>query len=108
MTRLSRGYRPVWIGSWSVSLGVRRIGTDRLRQVGRGVRERTPDTSQLCGHCVSGVIAVSPDGSVWPCVFSRWVPVGNVLNAALVDILAGPGAQRVRGRSWRPTSPPAR
>ncbi|WDN56604.1 radical SAM/SPASM domain-containing protein [Streptomyces clavuligerus] len=78
------------------TIGVRQIGTDRLRQVGRGGRECTPDTSQLCGHCVSGVIAVSPDGSVWPCVFSRWLPVGNVMDTALADILASPGAQRVR------------
>ncbi|MGW1974119.1 radical SAM protein [Streptomyces sp. NPDC001889] len=77
-------------------LGVQQIGTDRLRQVGRGVRESAPDTSQLCGHCTSGVIAISPDGSVWPCVFSRWLPVGNVLDAALADILASPEAQRVR------------
>ncbi|MFI1825330.1 radical SAM protein [Streptomyces sp. NPDC020412] len=78
------------------SIGVQQIGTDRLRQVGRGARESTPDTSQLCGHCVSGVIAVSPDGSVWPCVFSRWLPVGNVMDAALADILVSPEAQRVR------------
>lgn len=78
------------------TIGVRQIGTDRLRQVGRGVRDQRPDTSQLCGRCVSGVIAVSPDGSVWPCVFSRWLPVGNVLEAALADILGSPEAQRVR------------
>ncbi|MFI1013401.1 radical SAM protein [Streptomyces sp. NPDC020965] len=77
-------------------LGVREIGTDRLRRVGRGVRASTPDTSQLCGHCASGVIAISPDGSVWPCVFSRWLPVGNVRDAALADILSSPEAQRVR------------
>ncbi|MFJ8233071.1 radical SAM/SPASM domain-containing protein [Streptomyces sp. NPDC094448] len=77
-------------------LGVRRIGRDRLRQVGRGARDRVPDMSQLCGHCASGVIAVSPDGSVWPCVFSRWLPVGNVLAAPLRDILTSPEAQRVR------------
>lgn len=79
-----------------ITLGVPEIGTDRLRQVGRGVRDRQPDTSQLCGRCVSGVIAISPDGAVWPCVFSRWLPIGNVLEKALADILDSPEAERVR------------
>ena len=78
------------------ALGVHRIGTDRLRQVGRGVRQSGPTTKQLCGRCASGVIAVSPDGEVWPCVFSRWLAVGNVLECALGDILSAPTARRVR------------
>lgn len=79
-----------------IGLGVQTIGTDRLRQVGRGVRDGQPDTSQLCGRCASGVIAISPDGAVWPCVFSRWLPIGNVLETELTDILDGPEAHRIR------------
>ncbi|MDT0305868.1 radical SAM protein [Streptomyces sp. DSM 44917] len=79
-----------------IDLGVRSIGTDRLRQVGRGVRNQRPDTSQLCGRCASGVIAISPDGAVWPCVFSRWLPVGNVLETALADVLDSPAAEEIR------------
>lgn len=33
---------------------------------------------------------LAPDGSVWPCVFSRWIPFGNVRADALADILTGP------------------
>lgn len=51
---------------------------------------------QLCGHCASEVLAISPTGEVWPCVFSRWLPVGNVLDAPLADILAGPAVAGVR------------
>ncbi len=47
-----------------ISLGVQEIGYDRLRQVGRGVRNETADVSQLCGNCASGVLAVSPEGAV--------------------------------------------
>ncbi|WP_413100914.1 radical SAM protein [Streptomyces sp. Inha503] len=79
-----------------ITLGVPEIGTDRLRQVGRGVRDQQPDASQLCGRCASGVIAISPDGEVWPCVFSRWLPIGNVLETALAEILDSPEAERVR------------
>jgi hypothetical protein len=51
------------------TLGVTEIGTDHLRQVGRGVRQRQPSIDQLYGHCARGKIAVSPNGDVWPCVF---------------------------------------
>lgn len=79
-----------------VDLGVPSIGYDRLRQVGRGVREQRAGVDQLCGHCGDGVAAISPDGAVWPCVFSRWLPIGSVLDAELADILASPEARRVR------------
>lgn len=75
-----------------VNLGVSgdRIGLDFLRGVGRGVRgNNTPNVDQLCGNCARGVIAVSPSGEVWPCVFSRWLPVGNVLEQSVAEILAG-------------------
>jgi hypothetical protein len=35
------------------TLGVTEVSTDRLRQVGRGVRDRDAGVSQLCGHCES-------------------------------------------------------
>lgn len=79
-----------------VELGVPEVGYDRLRQVGRGVRDAQPGVEQLCGRCGDGVAAVSPDGAVWPCVFSRWLPMGNVLERELAEVLAGPEADRVR------------
>jgi len=88
-------------------LGVTSIGRDRLRQVGRGIRDRAASTDQLCGHCADGVLAVSPDGAVWPCVFSRWLPVGNVLDSPLPQILASRELARVRGElraAIRPTA----
>lgn len=78
------------------SLGVEEIGYDRLRQVGRGVRNQAADVNQLCGNCASGVLAVSPQGAVWPCVFSRWLPVGNVREQSLAEIVAGDQCQGVR------------
>lgn len=71
-------------------LGVADIGTDRLREVGRGIREQDASLDQLCGHCGDGKVAISPAGEVWPCVFSRWMPVGNAREHALADILTGP------------------
>lgn len=72
------------------SNGVTEIATDRLRHVGRGVRDQPSDISQLCGACGRGKVAVARNGDVWPCVFSRWMPVGNVRSATLEKVLRGP------------------
>lgn len=71
------------------SLGVSNIGIDYLREVGRGQREQIQDMTQLCGQCASGVLAVGPDGAVWPCVFSRWLPVGNLARQSLKEVVHG-------------------
>lgn len=80
------------------NLGVVDVHTDRLRQVGRGARDQVPDSSQLCGHCAQGVLAVSPSGDVWPCVFARWMPLGNVRTTSLAEIVAGPAVSRAQAR----------
>ena len=72
------------------ALGVTDIGYDDLRQVGRGMRSATLSPGQLCGHCADGNLAVAPDGTVWPCVFARWLPVGNLHDESLRDVLTGP------------------
>ena len=76
-------------------LGVASVGYDLLRQVGRGVRDQRPSVDQLCGNCGNGIAAISSNGVVWPCVFSRWLPVGNVFERGLAEILAGPAAKRI-------------
>lgn len=70
-----------------LALGITTIGVDRIRAIGRG---GSNDPSELCGRCGRGVAAISPDGDVWPCVFSRWIPVGNVLANSLAEIMTGP------------------
>lgn len=74
------------------ALGIENVGVDRLRQVGRGARDQAPGVDQLCGHCAAGSLAISPYGEAWPCPLSRWLGVGNVLNASLADLQhrAGP------------------
>lgn len=78
------------------SIGVMDIGHDKLRQVGRGIRDRHPGLTQLCGNCASGVLAVSPHGEVWPCVFCRWLPIGDVRVRGLKDIVASAELRDVR------------
>jgi MoaA/NifB/PqqE/SkfB family radical SAM enzyme len=80
-----------------VALGVQRIDVDRQRQVGRGVRELKPSVDQLCGQCATGRLAVLPSGDVLPCVFSRWLTLGNVQRDSLAAIEDGMVTARVRG-----------
>lgn len=71
-------------------LGVTEIATDRLRQVGRGARDQLPGVSQLCGNCARGKVAVTFNGEVWPCVFARWISLGNVMSTPLPEIVTTP------------------
>lgn len=74
------------------ALGVTRVSApDRVRGIGRaaGAGAGGGDVAELCGRCGRGMAAVSPDGDVWPCVMSRWLPAGNVLREGLGTVLAG-------------------
>lgn len=81
-----------------IQLGVseHKIGYDDIRQIGRGARDKGPSPQQLCGNCADGVLAISSTGEVWPCVFSRWIPLGNVLNETISDIINGKTVKQKR------------
>jgi MoaA/NifB/PqqE/SkfB family radical SAM enzyme len=97
------------------ALGVTSVGVDRLRGIGRGANA-SPGRDQLCGRCGHGAVAVSPTGEVWPCVFARWISLGNVLDTDLRAILstaaivapaiAGPSCWPQGGGSCAPNDPP--
>jgi MoaA/NifB/PqqE/SkfB family radical SAM enzyme len=72
-----------------IALGVRTIGRDRVRPVGRAGTAGDPGETGTCGHCGHGRAAVAPDGTVTPCVFTRRAPAGNVRVDPLADILNG-------------------
>ena len=86
---LGDGQRAAHARAQMEAIGVTSIGTDNVRQLGRAARANEPDASQLCGRCGDGCLAISPEGTVWPCVFSRWLPVGNVREAPLRNIATG-------------------
>ncbi|MFC4015445.1 radical SAM/SPASM domain-containing protein [Nonomuraea purpurea] len=79
-------------------VGIADIGYDDLREVGRGVRENGPGVDQLCGNCGDRQIAISPTGEVWPCVFSRWLPMGNVRETSFADILVSRRFAEITGQ----------
>jgi MoaA/NifB/PqqE/SkfB family radical SAM enzyme len=72
-------------------LGVKQIQFDRARQVGRAADRSTtiPSVNELCGHCFHHRVAISPDGEVYGCILSRFLPTGNVKTESLRAILAG-------------------
>jgi MoaA/NifB/PqqE/SkfB family radical SAM enzyme len=72
-------------------VGVEQIGVDRQRGVGRGAHSTIPSldrTDELCGYCAHRRLAIDPDGCVYPCVMSRWLPVGNVKETSLGELSA--------------------
>lgn len=82
-------------------LGVPResVRVDDQRGVGRGEEVDTcQPEDELCGQCADGVIAVLPDGSVQPCVFSRdpKFQVGNITDGSLSSVLVGDRLSAVR------------
>ena len=79
-------------------MGVQRVRTSSVREFGRGedVLGRPAQMSGLCGHCWSGKLCITPDGSALPCVMSRQWPVGNVLDSSLDSIVRGSALSDVR------------
>jgi MoaA/NifB/PqqE/SkfB family radical SAM enzyme len=73
-------------------LGVRFIGKDRVRSIGRGRRyfeNPSPPAEQLCGNCWNRRLLVSANGDAYPCTFARFASVGNVLDDGLEAVVAG-------------------
>jgi len=75
--------------------GVTDVNDDYVRGVGRGAEDSEKSIANLCGACGGDKIAIAPDGAVWPCVFARWLPIGNIKEAVLSDILQSRAAQAV-------------
>jgi MoaA/NifB/PqqE/SkfB family radical SAM enzyme len=73
------------------ALGVRSIAEDRVRGVGRGqaLVPGVQPRKELCGACWRGKLCVDAAGNARPCVFTRDVSVGNVLESGLSAVVNG-------------------
>lgn len=80
------------------SLGVLEVGMDSVRGIGRGLAHNKPARAvdALCGQCASLKAAVDPLGWVYPCVFSRWLRIGNVHTQDFEEIVSGDTMKKVR------------
>lgn len=72
-----------------LELGIRDVRTDGIRPFGRGAEGAFPKLERLCGRCGRGKFAVLPNGQVTPCVFARWLTLGNVHENSLKEIYDG-------------------
>jgi MoaA/NifB/PqqE/SkfB family radical SAM enzyme len=71
-------------------LGVQDIEVDHVRRAGRAAADAEVPLEELCGQCAGDVLAVYPDGLVRPCVFSRTLQVGDVLESSLREVVSSP------------------
>jgi MoaA/NifB/PqqE/SkfB family radical SAM enzyme len=69
------------------SMGLSRIGYDRVRDFGRGKQGTFPaELRNLCGSCAGKTLCVGPDGRVAPCIMSKDWSVGSVLSTPLGEL----------------------
>lgn len=68
-----------------------RVGTDRVRRIGRGGSAQSSEAylNELCGACGDRRLCVTNSGDVYPCIMARRTGLGNVKRATLRSILAG-------------------
>jgi MoaA/NifB/PqqE/SkfB family radical SAM enzyme len=79
-------------------LGVN-VNEDRMRAVGRGDQSRSGISSvtELCGKCAKNNLAIGPNGDVWGCTISRFLPSpGNVKVTSLAAVLDSAAFEQLR------------
>lgn len=83
------------------SLGIENVGTDRIRSFGRGANgDSGKDIRELCGSCWRGSVCVAPNGSVSPCIMSKFLPVGSVREQGLTELLNSGALRAARARVY--------
>jgi radical SAM protein with 4Fe4S-binding SPASM domain len=55
---------------------------------------------ELCGSCWAGKLCITASGDAYPCVFSRFIKVGNVLTDTVGDLVNGEALRAFRRVSY--------
>lgn len=78
-------------------LGVESVGSDRVRGIGRGsdLLPGLAPMDELCGSCWKAKLAIDADGNAFPCVFSKFLPLGNI-REGLAPIVESASLQKFR------------
>ena len=84
-------------------LGVQKIGTDRVRQFGRGATTQQADMRELCGQCADNILCVGSDGKVSPCIMSKLWSVGSLLDTPFNELMTSAKLTGIRGEIYRAT-----
>jgi MoaA/NifB/PqqE/SkfB family radical SAM enzyme len=80
------------------TLSITNVTVDTVRGIGRGTAHNRPPrpVDALCGQCASARATVDSEGWVYPCVFSRWLRIGNIRSERFSAIMKGETMQRIR------------
>lgn len=75
--------------SFARRLGLPNLGLDAVRRLGRANAEENLDSmlNELCGACAINTLAVSSKAEVYPCALSRFLPIGNIRNTGIKELL---------------------
>jgi MoaA/NifB/PqqE/SkfB family radical SAM enzyme len=93
--------------SFLSTLGVKNIGLDHARRIGRANASVELDPiNELCGACWMGKLCVTPSGDTYPCIMARCQSVGSVLTHSVAEIISGTQLaamrQRIHDEVWLP------
>ncbi|MEA2625673.1 MAG: hypothetical protein QOD06_1718 [Candidatus Binatota bacterium] len=76
------------------------VSWNRVAPTGRGA-DLTPGPERLCGQCWRGRLAIDAQGTAFPCVFARSMPMGNVRRDGLRAVVSGDSLAAFRGEQFR-------
>lgn len=80
------------------TLGVEKVGFDRVRAIGRAEDAGGCSMGELCGECAGRILAISPNGEVSPCTMARAWNVGSVREQSLESLVQSKQLANVRRR----------
>ncbi len=91
------------VAAYARSLGIDRVGHDRVRGVGRGAvrfvggaTATEVELADVCGSCWRGSLCVAPNGDIHPCIMGKTWAFGNLSTGGLSAALASDELLRVR------------
>lgn len=85
------------------SIGITKVGMDRLRPFGRGGTTRKPEMAGLCGQCADNILCVASDARVSPCIMSKEWTVGSLLDTPFSELLMSAKLANTRNEIYRAT-----
>lgn len=84
--------------------GVKEVGTDHVREFGRGSDEDDDSClGNLCGNCSGSTLCVAPNGKVSPCIMSKTWSVGSILETPLAEVVESDRLRNLRRRIYDQT-----
>lgn len=87
-------------------LGIPEVRHDNVHGVGRARDFLVQNEYEaLCGKCWMGKLAIDSQGYVHPCVMSRFITLGNVLEQGLGEILSNPELMKFRKKIYQDFRP---